>query len=34
MSYFRRGITVPLSGEFSGVLGTTVFFTEGAEQPL
>ena len=25
---------VPLSGKFSGVLGTTVFFTESAEQPL
>lgn len=34
MGYFRRGITVPLSGEFSGVMGTTVFFQESVEQPL
>lgn len=34
MGFFRRSITVPLSGKFSGVVGTNVTFTEGAAQPL
>lgn len=34
MDFFRRGITLPLSGSFTGVRGGTLFFTEGAAQPL
>jgi hypothetical protein len=34
MAFFRHGISVPLDGKFTGVIGTNVTFTEGAVQPL
>jgi hypothetical protein len=34
MGFFRRGITVPLTGKFKGVVGTNVSFMEGKAQPL
>lgn len=34
IGFFRRGITVPLNGQFTGVLGTNVTFTEDPVQPL
>jgi len=34
MGFFRRGITVPLNGRFTGVLGTNATIEEGPVEPL
>jgi hypothetical protein len=34
LSNFRVTISAPLSGSFTGMKGTILFFTEGAAQPL